>query len=227
MMSSHFRIGIYDLETRSFRNDGISCLTAVEMTVDSEGKEIHAVPRVFQSDNKEDFRKLIESSDLVVTFNGDSFDNRVVEECWEVVVPRHKSYDLMKEYQKISGQRVKLADLALRNVGLTKRDKDGASAPKLWQERQYGRLIDYGLTDAWISYLLFKLVLDGKKLVDPYTGGNSVKLPSPLGYLKKVVEIGEIKKQRTDRIESATAKFAAKYAEVQQLKAARGGMKYV
>lgn len=137
--------------------------------------------RVFCDDNKEEFLSLLDDRAIWVTFNGISFDNKVVNACWgerrftKVCDP---NYDILAEQWLASGlgstftpgknAGFGLDATAQANLGL-KKTGNGALAPVLWQRGQYGELVDYCLTDVHRTKRLFDLILNGTEFISPKT----------------------------------------------------------
>lgn len=110
---------------------------------------------------------LVNYCDKIVTFNGDSFDLPLLE-AFGLLVPRIKSYDILTRYKERAGKRVKLNDLARRNLNAAK-SGDGALAPILYQQGQIIKVIDYCFNDVSLTYKLWKLIKTQGFLLDPYS----------------------------------------------------------
>lgn len=114
--------------------------------------------------------------DLHVSHNGDSFDAPLLS-AHGVFLDPARSYDLMTEWQRETGKRVKLDDLAQAN-GLPGKTEDGAIAPILWQRGERERVIKYCFHDCLLTGQLFQKVIDGEPLKNPYNG-QMVRLRNP------------------------------------------------
>lgn len=119
--------------------------------------------RVFMSDNISEFQHLVDDADLIVGFNSIPFDNAVCR-ANGINVPDEKSYDLLREIWAAAGlgprftypshMGFSLDAVAAVNLGANK-SGNGALAPVQFQRGQYGSLIDYNLTDVWLTKRLY------------------------------------------------------------------------
>ena len=116
----------------------------------------------------------LEHADLVVSFNGKSFDlpllSAVVER--EVQVQRH--CDLMDFVKRSLGHRLSLDQLAHINLG-TGKTGHGGHAPTLYREERYGALAAYCARDVEILRDLYYLGLSRGALDAP--GGRKILTP--------------------------------------------------
>lgn len=160
---------------------GISVLCAYEYETDRY--------RVFCQDNLSAFVDLAKQQDLLVSFNGLAFDNKVIEAHMPGVrfeyQPEH-DYDLLVETWAGAGLGPTfnfrthggygLDALCERNLG-TRKTANGALAPVLWQQGAIGAVIDYCLNDVWMTKELFDLVLAQGWITSPKTGGQLTMRP--------------------------------------------------
>lgn len=137
-----------------------------------EGKPV----RFYFQEQLPELAKLIQQREYVVTFNGDSFDLPKLAR-YGCDVPKWKSVDLAVMLNRATGMYCKLDDLARVNLGTTK-SGNGADAPKLWQRYQAdprGRLcdlwelVDYCMSDVWISWRIYMRALKQGYLIHPRT----------------------------------------------------------
>lgn len=134
--------------------------------------------RVFFEDNKEEFNSLIKNSDLLITFNGLSFDNKVIESNWFPVPDDTDHYDILVEtwaahglsstfnYKTHGG--FSLDTLSEVNFG-QKKTGNGALAPVHWQKNRRGTVVDYCLQDIRLTKLLFDRIVKFGNLISPKT----------------------------------------------------------
>lgn len=140
---------------------GISVLVAYDFPTDS----VH----VYCEDNVWDFAALAQRRKHIVGFNSLAFDDRVVAAYGLTV---KTTWDLRMELLKrVNGDTKRhagrrLADWLQAN-NLPPKTESGARAPELWQDRQYGRVIDYCVQDVMLTKRLVERLPD---LVDPLTG---------------------------------------------------------
>ena len=142
-----------------FANMGLACCCAIF----DDGR----LPRSYFSDNIREFQAEIDAAELLVSYNGISFDNPLLL-ANGVIIPTYKCYDLLLEFKRATGRRVKLDDLARVNLGEAK-SGDGANAPLLWQAGKRVEVVTYCLNDVRLLVKLYKLVECNRKLECPYT----------------------------------------------------------
>lgn len=144
---------VYDLEiinmVPSKYEDRIDGLTYCNGWTDHKGMGISVIGcydyhtdsyRVFLRDNFQEFLQLRDERDLVVSFNGIGFDDKVINACLgefiQSIKPR-EHYDIMKEiknalnlYHDFPVKGISLAKVGAANGGLSKTG-DGALAPAM------------------------------------------------------------------------------------------------
>jgi len=127
----------------------------------------------FDSQDLDRFVRMIEAADLVVTYNGISFDVPLIE----AVVGRRLSIrshcDIILPIKPCLGHRLSLDDLAQANLGIGKSGY-GGHAPQLWRDGKFGALAEYCARDVEVTrdiYLAarkgYLLSPDGREI--PYT----------------------------------------------------------
>jgi hypothetical protein len=148
---------------RDFSNLGISVIGAYDYHEDRY--------RVFCIDNFTEFQKLVDSANIIVSFNGLAFDNRLCESNG-ITVPDEKSYDLLVEVWAAAGLGPKYQYPSHFGFGLDAcvkanfineaKSGHGAAAPIQWQRGQIGAVIDYCLQDVRLTKLLVdKIIREG------------------------------------------------------------------
>lgn len=136
---------------------------------------------VYCDDNRQDFQEMGELQDgqLFVSYNGLSFDNRVLEACWGVKLRPTNCYDLLVEIWRAHGlgpvfQYPSHAGFSLDNVAATNnlgvKSMNGAMVPVMWQRGEIGRVITYCLEDIRLTTRLLCRAVEGKPLISPKTG---------------------------------------------------------
>jgi hypothetical protein len=147
--------------------------------------------RVFLEDNLDDFRQLVDAHDLVVGFNNVRFDDRVLE-AHGIIIPRHKSYDLLREIyrglnvlQKLDTdgfsdchKGYSLEAVCYANFGL-KKNGNGADAPIKWQRNLRGEVIDYCLADVALTKRLLDRVNDWGWIYSPKNDKERIPMRRP------------------------------------------------
>lgn len=161
-------------------NMGISVICAYDYTENRY--------RAFCHDNLSDFQELANQRDVVVSYNGISFDNRVCA-VNGIVVSDEKSFDLLVEIWKAAGLAPTFQypshvgytlDAVIKATfpGSTGKTGHGALAPVDWQRGRIGNVIDYCLADVWLEKRLMDLVINDKPIKDPITKKDLI-LPKP------------------------------------------------
>lgn len=140
--------------------------------------------RMFGTENLSEMFALMEQRNVWVTFNGIGFDDKVLAATAGRDLPPfhpHTRYDILAECRQAAGIRsgpskgYGLDDMARRTLKASK-GGNGMMAPVNWQRGLYATVIDYNLTDVWLTTRLFKRVLAGAVLVGP---DGDLKLPVP------------------------------------------------
>lgn len=165
---------------RDFSNLGISVICAYDYQPDRY--------RVFCKDNFPEFQKLIDSADVIVSFNGLAFDNRLCE-ANGLNVPDDKSYDLLVEVWAAAGLGPEYEYPSHAGFGLDAcvkanflneaKSGHGAAAPVQWQKKQIGAVIDYCLQDVRLTKLLTDKVIREGYLNNPKEPG-TLKMRKPI-----------------------------------------------
>lgn len=147
-----------------FDGMGIAVVTAYDYHMDQY--------RIFFEDNLADFDALQEDAELVVGYNNVHFDDKLMA-ANGVEIAEGKSWDIFEAIQHASGEKFrkgrKLDDVTNVNLKLRKTG-GGAAAPILWQQNKRGQVVDYGLTDTWLTKRILDLILETGGLIDPASG---------------------------------------------------------
>lgn len=170
---------------RDFQGMGISVATAYDYHADQY--------RIFCDDNMPEFKILADSSDLIVGYNSNQFDDNLMA-FNHVPIDIAKTYDILQEIWEACGcGKVEpphkpfiprthggytLDAVCEVNLGL-KKSGHGALAPVDWQRGKIGTTIDYGLRDTWLTKKVFDLIIDTGTLIDPKSG-KKIHLRPPL-----------------------------------------------
>lgn len=129
--------------------------------------------RVFLKDNLKEFQKLVDEVDFVIGFNNINFDDPLCA-AHGINIPKEKSRDVKRLVQEAAGFKVnaRVKGFKLQNIceanGLPLKTEDGALAPIMWQQGQFGRVIDYCLNDILMTVDLLRKMYTGK-MVNPVT----------------------------------------------------------
>lgn len=130
--------------------------------------------RVFCEDNFDAWRDLVERSSRVISFNGDNFDNPLLE-ANGLGYDLAKSLDLAALIWNLAGvpegehpKGLGLDALCKAN-GIDGKTGNAADAPQDWQDGKVGRVIDYCLGDVRATVdLYYQIILCGY-ITDPRT----------------------------------------------------------
>lgn len=148
--------------------------------------------RVFFDDNKDEFFDAVSEAEVLVTFNGIGFDDRVITACWGPMVSREGSpqivYDVLAEQWQAHGLSRNFTypshagfslDLTCAANGLPPKSGNGALAPVLWQQGKRGAVVDYCLNDVRVTKFLFDKILARERIRSPKILGTSVSFRHP------------------------------------------------
>lgn len=149
-----------------FENMGIACICAYRYSDDSY--------HVFLEDNLGDFGLMLNDAKSIIGYNNFRFDDNLCATNL-LVVRRTKSMDLLDAIWKAAEMKTPearfqkgfgLDNMAFINLG-QKKTLDGATAPIQWQRGYRGQVINYCMSDVWLTKLLIDKVLDTGELINP------------------------------------------------------------
>ncbi len=104
---------------------------------------------------------ILEQADTIVGFNLFGFDYPVLQKYFAGVISKLPTLDIMAEFKKAHGHRIKLDSLARENLG-TGKSGDGLQAIRLWEQGKIDELKNYCLDDVKITRDLYlKGLTDG------------------------------------------------------------------
>jgi hypothetical protein len=166
----------YAQDWQDFDNMGISCICAYDYIEDRY--------RIFLQDNFCEFQSLLNNRQVIIGFNNQLFDDKLLA-ANKLSLEGIRSYDLLVElwqgaglgttYNKETHSGFGLDRISELNTGKRKTGI-GSSAAILWQQGQYGTVIDYCLQDVNLTKQLIDIVLDKGELIGP-RGILSIKKP--------------------------------------------------
>lgn len=148
--------------------------------------------RVFCQDNFGEFKSLLALRKCHVTFNGLSFDNKVIAACIPGLVNHGDQpcdYDILVELWAAAGLGPNFAfqthagfslDAVCRENFTQTKTGNGALAPIWWQQGKVGSVIDYCLQDVKLTKACFDLIMDRKGLADPRGRGSFLVMRPPV-----------------------------------------------
>lgn len=91
----------------------------------------------------------LSSFDVVISYNGDQFDSKVLSHYGDVREIMKKSFDLAQYFQRKLKHRLKLDTIATATLG-TGKSSDGLQALKWWKEGRIQEIIDYCQQDVQV-----------------------------------------------------------------------------
>jgi DEAD/DEAH box helicase domain-containing protein len=167
---------ILDLETRRLANDlgeggegwralrqGLGGASAIVIWSTSSGR-----PHLYDDNSVYDAVALLESCDLLLSFNGVGFDIPVLEGLSHNSINIKYHLDLLQivwEALGCKGKGYTLDDIAQRTLGHGKTG-DGKDAPALAEEGRFGELFQYCLDDVCLTRDLFRFVQEHGGIID-------------------------------------------------------------
>ena len=163
----------FDIETRNIFDDvGKADPTLLDIALvgvyDSETNE-------YTSYLQEDLPKLwplLESADMLVTFNGDHFDIPLLNKYYAGDLTRIKSLDLLVEVKQALGRRIGLGNIAEATIKAGK-SANGLEAVKWWKEGKIDLIREYCLQDVKVTKEVYEYALKNGKL--KYKEGTEIK----------------------------------------------------
>ena len=107
---------------------------------------------------------IIESADMLITFNGDHFDIPLLNKYYSGDLSKIKSLDLLKEMQKSAGRRMKLDQIAEGTLGVNK-SGNGLDAITWWRNGEIEKLRKYCMDDVRITKEIYEYALKNGELI--------------------------------------------------------------
>jgi DEAD/DEAH box helicase domain-containing protein len=108
-----------------------------------------------------DYSKLwpiLESADMLITFNGDHFDIPLLNKYYKGDLSKIKSLDLLKEVKNSLGKRLKLDSIAEATLNKNK-SGNGLEAIGWWKTGEIDKIIKYCIEDVRITKELYEYAL--------------------------------------------------------------------
>lgn len=119
--------------------------------------------------NAEELGGILQSADVVVTYNGKAFDLSVLQGVLGQQLHLARHYDVLSEIWTALGRMEKgwtLDDAGIRNLGRGKTG-DGTHAPELAAQGRWAELFQYCLEDVRLTRDLFRGILKDGGLLGP------------------------------------------------------------
>lgn len=117
----------------------------------------------------EQFQELLDEADVLVGFNNQNFDDKLIKANGFVIPDKVVNYDILKEIWRAVGLGPEFtypyhAGFSLAQAckvnGLKPKTGTGANAAILWQRGKYEEVIDYCLNDIEITTELFRKIVN-------------------------------------------------------------------
>lgn len=138
---------------------------------------------------KEDLGKLwplMESADMLVTFNGDHFDIPLLNKYYAGDLTNIKSLDLLVEIKKSLGRRIKLDDIASATLG-EKKSADGLQSIIWWRQGKIDDVVSYCKQDVLVTRKVYDHAIE-KGYVCYIKDTKKTKIPLDTSEWEKPVE---------------------------------------
>ncbi len=129
----------------------------------------------FKEEELKELWPILETTDLLIGFNSDSFDIPVLNRYYTGDLTKIKSLDILKEIKSSYGRRMKLDQIA---EGTLQRNKSGhgLEAMKWWKDGEYQKVIDYCIEDVRITKDIYEYARANNKLIFK-EGGQLINIP--------------------------------------------------
>lgn len=124
----------------------------------------------------QDFQMVLEGANVLVGFNNQSFDDKLLK-ANGFIIPEHiVNYDLLAEIWVGAGLGREFVypthagfglDAICKANGLGEKSGDGANAAILWQKGKHQEVIDYCVNDIKLTRKLFELIQEKGEIKDP------------------------------------------------------------
>jgi len=124
----------------------------------------------FWEEDFKDLQPLLQSAERIIGFNLRGFDYPVMEKHFHGV-SKLPTLDLMEEFERVAGHRIKLDTLAQATLGKGK-SGNGLDAVRFWAEKDLEKLKEYCLQDVRVTKNLYEYVRDKSEVFyhDKWTG---------------------------------------------------------
>jgi len=156
---------VFDIETSNIfqdvgSNDPVDLDISVVCVYEYENDKYSS----FTEEQFGDLWKIIERTDMFITYNGDHFDIPLLNKYYPGDLFKIKSLDLLKELRESAGRRMKLDQIAEGTFGIGK-SGGGLDAVKWWREGKIEKVIKYCLDDVRITKDAYEYALKNNKLI--------------------------------------------------------------
>ncbi len=159
-----------------YENMGISVIGVNYITEEGDGIFNHNILGYGTMGELDSFQFGLDITDILVGFNNQSFDDKLIK-ANGFVIPEHiVNYDLLAEIWEGAGLGREFVypthagfglDAICKANGLGEKSGDGANAAILWQKGKHQEVIDYCENDIKLTRKLFDLIQETGEIKDP------------------------------------------------------------
>ena len=185
-----------------YENMGISVIGVNFISEEGDGVLNHNVNNNSDLDIK-GFQFGLDAADVLVGFNNQSFDDKLIKANGFVIPETVVNYDLLAEIWEGAGLGREFVypthagfglDAICKANGLGEKSGDGANAAILWQKGKHQEVIDYCENDIKLTRKLFDLIQEKGEIKDPREDNFYFKKYNPDFVFKpiKVRKLSEI-----------------------------------
>lgn len=156
---------VFDIETRNiFQDVGSNNPADLDISVVGMYDSERDMYDIFTLEELPRFWPILETADMLITFNGDHFDIPLLNKYYPGDLNKIKSLDILKEMQKSAGRRMKLDQIAEGTLGIHK-SGSGLDAYNWWKQGEIEKIKKYCLDDVKITKEIYEYALQNSKLI--------------------------------------------------------------
>ncbi len=166
---------VIDIETKNSFQDvgGRDNLKDLEVSVIGVYSYESDKYRAFDEHELDDFGKILQKTQLIVTFAGKRFDLPVMSKYFDFDIRAIRHFDILEEIEEKYGRRIGLGILAEANIGAGKTGH-GMEAVDLYARGEMEKLKSYCLNDVKLTRGLYDLIKSRGYLWMPQRNSNEM-----------------------------------------------------
>ncbi len=160
---------VFDIETKNIFQD-VGSNNPADLDISVVGVYDYET-NTYTSYIQEEFDKMweiLEKADLLITFNGNSFDipllNKYFKKANRIDISKIRSLDIFKEIKNTSGRWLKLDKIAEGTFGINK-SGNGLEAVTWWRAGEVEKVRKYCLDDVRITKDVYEYAIKNKKII--------------------------------------------------------------
>jgi DEAD/DEAH box helicase domain-containing protein len=156
---------VFDIETKNIFSD-VGSNNPVDLDISLVGLYEYDT-NVYSTFLQEEFDALwpiLDSTDQLITFNGDHFDIPLLNKYYPGDLLEKNSLDLLKEIRNAYGRRMKLDQIAEGTFGINK-SGNGLEAVAWWRTGEIEKIKKYCIDDVKITKDVYEFALKHNKLM--------------------------------------------------------------